>query len=300
MDAFYEILKYFKADDQAEMKEFSVFSPTEIRVRSGRRTRVLWIGGEGETGPIVTPSELRSLISRMLDHSVYAWEDELGEGYFTMTGGVRVGVTGKFKNDNGKTRLVAPNSLLIRIAHEIKGCAEQIRPFLLKGGCVQSMLILAPPGMGKTTLLRDACRLISKAGKEISVVDERGEIAAAVNGENRLDAGERTDVCEGIKKARAIMMLARSMSPDVIAVDEIGSFEDVEAISEGMRMGVSMLASAHASNVEDAFSRKMIRKILISGAFRYVCVLGGRPGNIKAVYRYSEGKWRLTSSSESQ
>ncbi len=299
MDAFEKIIQYFSLDDQKEMKAFSVFAPTEIRVRTGRRTRVKWIGGEGEIGACVTPRELSNLISRMLDHSVYAWEDELGEGYFTMTGGVRVGVSGRFRAENGKTRMVNPTSLLIRIAREIKGCADRIRPFLLKDGCVRNTIVLSPPGMGKTTLLRDACRLISKAGKDISIVDERGEIAAVRNGVSQLGAGERTDVCEGLKKAQAIMMLIRSMAPDVIVVDEIGSGEDAQAISEGVRMGVNILASAHASSMEDALDRAMIGKILLSGAFQYACVLGESPGKIMAIYRFSEGEWRLKSSSES-
>lgn len=299
MDAFGEVLEYFSLEQKHELEAYAEFLPTEIRIRTGRRTSVVWIGGEAEIGAPVTPNALSALISRMLDHSAYAWEDELGQGYFTLPGGVRVGVTGKFTSENGKTRLITPTSLLIRIAREIKGCAGQIGPFLIKDGCAHSVMLLSPPGMGKTTILRDACRLLSKAGKEISVVDERGEIAAVRNGENQLDAGERTDVCEGLKKAQAVMTLIRSMSPDVIALDEIGSGEDAEAISEAARMGVKVLASAHASDLSDALKRPMIGNILSSGAFEYACVLGGSPGTIRAVYAFSEGKWRLTSSSES-
>ncbi|MBQ1256519.1 MAG: Flp pilus assembly complex ATPase component TadA [Clostridia bacterium] len=299
MDAFGEIIGYFPYEDKKLMKAFSSHTPTEIRVRIGRRTKIRWIGGEAETGEIAAPRDLMHLISRMLDHSVYAWEDELGQGYFTLTGGVRVGVSGKFVKENGKTRLVTPTSLLIRIAHEVKGCAKPVMPFLLKDGAAQSVLFLSPPGMGKTTLLRDACRLLSKAGKEICVADERGEIAAMKNGENQLDVGERTDVCEGLAKAQAMLMMIRSMSPDVIAADEIGSEEDAYAIAEAARMGVKVIASAHAASVQDALNRPMIAEILASGAFQYACVLGQSPGHILKVHAFSEGKWLQTSLSES-
>ncbi|MBR3927643.1 MAG: Flp pilus assembly complex ATPase component TadA [Clostridia bacterium] len=298
MDVFKEVLRYFKADERAEMEAFSKNTPTEIRVRTGRRTKIRWMGGEGEAGQIVTPNELFALISRMLNHSVYAWEDELGQGYFTLPYGVRVGVSGKFTKEDGKTRMVTPTSLLIRIARSVKGCAERLMPFLLRDGRVFSTIVLSPPGMGKTTLIRDACRRLSEAGKEVSVVDERGEIAAVRNGEAQLDAGARTDVCEGIDKAQAIGMLIRSMAPDVIAADEIGSVQDAQAISEAARMGVSVLASAHASSVSDALSRKTIGRILSSGIFQNACVLGDDPGNIKAVYVFSEGKWNKKSLSE--
>ena len=298
MDAFERVIGYFPGCDQKEMEALSLHKPTEIRVRTGRRTKVIWLGGEAEIGGTVAASEILSLISRMLDHSIYAWEDELGQGYFSLPYGVRVGVSGRFSMDYDKTRMVAPSSLLIRIAREAKGCIERLRPFLLKNGCAVNTIFLSPPGMGKTTYLRDACRFLSDAGKEISVVDERGEIAAMRNGISQLDAGSRTDVCEGIAKARAIVMLARSMAPHVIVVDEIGSREDAWAISEAARMGIGILASAHTSSVTDALEREMIGSIMTSGILKNACVLGDQIGNIKGIYVFSEGKWRLKSSSE--
>lgn len=299
MDVYKEVIEYFSLDEQRQMEAFFPFSPIEIRVRTGQRISIRWVGGEGQTEKALKPTDLSNLISRMLDHSAYAWEDELGQGYFTLPDGVRVGVSGKFTRENGKTRLISATSLLIRIAREIKGAASPIRPFLIKDGCVSNTVLLSPPGGGKTTMLRDACRMLSKAGKEISIVDERGEIAAVRNGAPQLDAGERTDVCEGLPKAQAIMMLLRSMSPEVVAVDEIGSNEDAQAISEAARMGASVLATAHASDIYDALERKMLGDVLLSGVFRYACVLGGKPGNIKEVYTFSEGKWHLKSSFQS-
>lgn len=299
MDVYKEVIGYFSSDEQKEMEAYSAFSPIEIRVRTGQRIKIRWIGGERETGKAFFAKDLSGLLSRMLDHSVYAWEDELGQGYFTLPGGIRVGVSGKFTRENEKTRLVTATSLLVRIAREIKDAAKPIHPFLIKDGCVSNTVLLSPPGGGKTTMLRDACRMLSKAGKEISIVDERGEIAAVRSGAPQLDAGERTDVCEGLPKAQAIVMLVRSMSPDVIAVDEIGSREDAEAICEAARMGVSILATAHASGIQDALERKMLADILLSGVFRYACVLGRDPGSLKAVYAFSEGKWHLKSSFQS-
>lgn len=298
MDVFNLVCRYFPSDIRKEAEAFSRFRPIEIRVRAGRKTKVIWIGGEGEAGEAVLANDIASLISRMLDHSVYAWEDELGQGFFTLPFGVRVGVSGIFTMEKDKARLVQASSILIRIARENKGCASQIFPYLVSGGKVNSTILLSPPGMGKTTLLRDACRRLSDEGWEIAVVDERGEIAAMKNGEAQLDAGERTDVLEGLTKAHAIPRLIRSMSPDVVVVDEIGSRQDAEAISEAARMGVAVLASAHASGVSDALSRNTIGDILLSGVFQTACVLGGFPGNLRSVYAFSEGKWHLKLSSE--
>lgn len=296
MNVFYEVIRYFSEKEQAEMTVFSNHHPTEIRVRTGQRSKLIWPGGEAAFGEAVSEKSLSALVLRMVNHSIYAWEYELGQGYFTLPFGVRVGVTGRFLRENGKQRMIKMTSLLVRIPRESKGAAQELGRFLSDNGVFHNMIILSPPGKGKTTILRDACRLLSGQGKNVSVVDERGEIAAVRDGQAQLDIGERTDVCEGLHKADAIMMLVRSMAPDVIVVDEIGSRGDAEALYEAARMGVGILASAHAGNMADALSRPMIRDILMSGTFDYACVLGGCPGKIKEIHVFSEGRWQLKSS----
>ncbi|MBE5790763.1 MAG: stage III sporulation protein AA [Clostridiales bacterium] len=292
MNAFLKAISYFDYEEQMALLPYADQGISQISVGVGKKCTIFRFGdvGHEETGEIYTQSRLLSLLSRMLEHSPYAWEDELGRGYFPLAGGIRVGVTGRFSKDNEKTRLVLPTGLLIRIPREIRGCAHTLVRLMEENGFLSGAMILSPPGMGKTTMLRDACRLISDK-RTVCVVDERCEIAALYEGRAQFDIGKRAHVCEGLSKAEACMMLIRSMSPDVIVMDEIGSAEDAEAIFDASRMGVSVLASAHAASLDDALSRRMLSNAMNAGAFGWACVLGPSVGKINHLYAFSEGKW---------
>ena len=259
----------------------------EIRLRSDKATRLhLTDGGEIAAEP-VTQARLRQIALRLMDGSYYSRENDLREGYFTAHGGFRVGVCGKLAPDRGGLpAMEAMSSLCIRIARERKGCATEIARDILADG-LKSALILSPPGFGKTTLIRDLARLVSDSGRNVAIADERGEIAACVQGTPTLDVGARTDVMDGCPKAKAIPMLIRACAPELIVADEIGGAEDARALTDAARCGVRIAATAHAGSFREAAARENLSALIGSGLFSLICVLGGRPGKVidKRIYR---------------
>ena len=182
------------------------------------------------------------------------------------------------------TSLGSIGSVCIRIPREIKGCASLLADCILEAP-LTGILILSPPGMGKTTLLRDLVRIVSDRGKNVALADERREIAACMDGIPQLDVGSCTDVMDGLPKAQAIPMLVRACAPEFIAVDELGSLADARAVLDAVRCGVSVIATAHASCQEEALLRPGTGLLLKENAFQYCAVLGGRAGQIKSLRR---------------
>lgn len=262
----------------------------EIRLRAGRPVQLVYCDMEERfVDRPVDAAQLRRIALSLMEHSYYACEDELARGFFTMKNGVRVGVGGSFTEVTAERwQLKAISSLCIRIAREIRGCAEAlVREMDNKNGGVHSLLILSPPGKGKTTLLRDAARILSERGYRVGIADERHEIAACRDGVPGVDVGPRSDVIDGCPKARAMEMLIRTMAPQIIVTDEIGNVRDFDAVREAARMGVVMVASAHASDFREFESSRM-GSMLTEGIFHTAVLLGDQPGCIKAVRRYGE------------
>ena len=244
----------------------------EIRLRAGQPLGIRTAGGdffveetgrltrEAGKGVIVPVKEIRETLECVVSYSLYAYEEELRQGFLTVQGGHRIGVAGKAVVEQGRIRTIKNISFLhIRIAHEKKGCADQVLPWLYEEGRALPChsLILSPPGCGKTTLLRDLIRQISsgsppkREGVSVSVVDERSEMAACYLGIPQNDLGNRTDVLDACPKSEGMMLLLRSMSPQVLAVDEIGSREDLEAVRYVAGSGCQVLATAHGGSVAE-------------------------------------------------
>ena len=188
----------------------------------------------------MSQKEILQILEKLCNSSIYAYKNQICEGFITVKGGHRVGITGTAVVENEKViNLKYITSLNFRIAREVLNCSNKILGQIINKevNSIYTTLIVSPPGMGKTTILRDAIRRISNGvpeinfkGKTCGVVDERGEIAAMYQGIPQNDVGIRTDVVENISKSKGMKMLIRSMAPEVIACDEIGSKDDVEAI----------------------------------------------------------------------
>lgn len=256
---------------------------SEIRLRTGRPASFHTTDGCRTEGTVITERQMGKIVSALSMDSLYAVEDQLSECYFTTKYGMRVGVCGRLScTADGKYRLTSIGSLCIRIPREVTGCAEG----LWKAAGLASILILSPPGMGKTTLIRDYVRIVSDEGYNVAVADERREIAACWQGIPQLNLGKSCDVIDDCPKVRAIPLLLRSCAPDMIAADEIALKEEAQALREAAKCGVKIAATAHAGSVEDALERRATGMLLREGVFQYAVLLGGKPGNILGIYQF--------------
>lgn len=212
-----------------------------------------------EDAYIVSREEMASLLGRIFDYSLYAHEDELQNGFVTLKGGHRVGLCGEVKG--GKIRTLSDvTSVNIRIAGEHKGIAEPLKDKLTNGRQIKNTLIISPPMCGKTTLLRDIIRMLSKSGIKVGVCDTRGELAAIYDGAAHMDIGD-ADVLSGAKKAAGIEMLLRTMSPEVIVCDELSGARDLSAVREALGCGTSIIASAHAKDYGELLKKPQLRSL---------------------------------------
>ena len=264
----------------------------EIRLRTGRplaiveRGREVFLTGDGartrEAGAAwrVTAQELRETMEFVGEYSLYAYEDELRQGYLTIRGGHRVGVAGRTVLDGDKVKSVRYISCVnVRLSHEVPGCADPVLPYLWGDEGLLHTLIISPPRCGKTTLLRDMVRQISdgsrvRRGYTVGVVDERSEICGCFMGIPENDVGIRTDVMDACPKAEGMMMLVRSMAPEVIAVDEIGRYEDIPAIETVLCSGCRLIATVHGSGLADLKSRPLFQRLLAEQVFERYVILG--------------------------
>ena len=262
----------------------------EIRFRVGMPLSV-WIDNKenfvDEQGKIVdrpekamrpAAEEVEALLQHLCRYSVYAFADEIRQGFLTVQGGHRIGLAGQVIPDkDGRIKnMKYIRYLNIRIAHQVKGAADSVIPYIFEKGHVQNTLLISPPGGGKTTMLRDIIRQVSDgtvygAGVNVSVVDERSEIAGSYLGVPQNDVGIRTDVLDGCSKTEGMMMAIRSMAPQVLAVDELGSVEDVQALQMAGGCGCRLLATAHGDSLEKIRHKDYMRYVMDAELFeRYV------------------------------
>ncbi len=250
----------------------------ELRLRIGRPLALTLPDGEQTLpGTEVCGADLEEVVDAATEFSRYTAAESLRLGYLTAPRGVRIGVCGRITAD-GMTDF---SSLSIRIPRPRYGVAAPILPQLVEQGHLLSTLILSPPGGGKTTFLRDLVRLLGDGSEafpacRVSLVDERGELAGIYRGRPYMDVGRQTDVLSGVRKAQAVPMLLRAMNPQVIALDEVALQEDIAAVLAAAGCGAALLATMHASSVQELLRREISRRLIESGVFRRAVVIGGR------------------------
>lgn len=244
----------------------------EIRIRANRPIILKTRQADIIINYNVQTSEILQILEKLCENSIYAYKNQICNGFITIKGGHRIGITGTAVEENNKIlNIKYVTSLNFRIAREIFNCSDKVLTKIIdmENQTIYTSLIVSPPGKGKTTILRDAIRKISNGidninfkGKTCGVVDERGEIAAMYKGVPQNDVGIRTDVIENISKAKGMKMLIRSMAPEIIACDEIGSKEDVEAIKEALTSGVKGIFTMHGKTMEDIKNNKEIYPLI--------------------------------------
>ena len=246
----------------------------EIRIRVDRPLILKLRDSEILVEYKITQNEILQIVERLCENSIYAYKNQICEGFITIKGGHRVGITGTTVVENGEIiNIKYITSLNFRIAREVLNCSNRIIGQVVdtQNQTIFNTLIVSPPGKGKTTILRDLIRKLSNGiseinfkGKTCGVVDERGEIAAMYRGVPQNDVGIRTDIIDNVSKAKGIKILVRTMAPEIIACDEIGGEEDIQAIKEAMVSGVKGIFTMHGKTIEDIHANMQIKKLIES------------------------------------
>ena len=268
----------------------------EIRLRANRPIIVIREGKEffldkdgdftenPEEACQVTEKELEGFLNHICHYSPYAFEDEIRRGFITVAGGHRVGIAGQvvLERESAVRTMKHISYVNIRIAHQIMGVADKILPHLYEKGRIKNILIISPPECGKTTLLRDIIRQVSDGnvygpGISVGVVDECSEIAGSYLGIPQNDVGIRTDVMDGCPKVLGMMLLLRSMAPGVIAIDELGGAEELEAVKQVSYCGSKIVATLHGMGLQD-YIKKTHGNRTMEGIFQCVLILGKENG----------------------
>ena len=245
----------------------------ELRLRVGQPCTLRLPEGERPLADApVTPGDLAAVLEKATGASLHAFADELRRGFVCAPGGVRVGVCGTAVCAPGTVRTLRDvSSLCLRVPRPVPGAGREILP-LLAG---KSVLVVSPPGGGKTTFLRELVRTASDEGVRVALADERGELAGVSGGAPGFAVGRCTDVLTGAPKAEAALLLLRAMAPEVVAMDEVSAPEDAAAIETLLGCGVRIFASAHASDRAALLRRPVFRRVLDSGAFDALVRISG-------------------------
>lgn len=256
------------------------------------RGEELMLGNQRGKPYMVTKEDVREMLEYISNYSLYAYEQEMKQGFITIEGGHRVGITGQAIIENGKVKnLRYISSINLRMSHEVLGCADSIFPYITPNRRLNHTLIISPPRCGKTTLLRDMIRQISNGndwtdGMSVGVVDERSEIGGCYMGVPQNQLGMRTDILDCCPKAEGMIMLIRSMGPEVIAVDEIGTAEDVHAIEYAMHCGCKLLATVHADSMDELRKKPLFDQMVEEKYFERYILLGNQKhvGQINGIF----------------
>jgi len=226
------------------------------------------------------------MIQKISNYSLYAYEEDIRQGFITIKGGHRIGIAGECVMEKGEVKTIRNiSSVNIRICREIIGCSDKVMKYIVSGSRVYNTIIISPPKCGKTTMLRDIARNISNGisslginGRKIVVIDERSEIGACHFGIPQSDLGIRTDVLDNCLKREGLIMAIRSLSPEVLICDEIGTKGDIEALMMAFNSGVNIITTIHGFTVEDLYKRKVFCDLLDNEILERAIVLSNKNG----------------------
>lgn len=264
----------------------------EIRIRNQRPIILKFNSEEVVVEYIVNSEEIKSILQLICENSIYSYQKQISSGFITLQGGHRVGLVGSCVIENNKIiNINYINSFNFRIARQVIDCSNDILKHILdiEKNSVFNTLIISPPGCGKTTLIRDIARQVSSGNNEynfkgitVGIVDERSEIASLYKGVPQNDVGIRTDVIENVSKSIGIKILVRSMAPKVIIADEIGIYEDINAINYALCSGCKGIFTAHGSSLEDIYKNPVLKNLIDAHVFQRLIFLDeNKRGKVK-------------------
>ena len=300
------LVMIFPISIRTRMKKLDWNGLEEIRVRIGWPVELIYSNRSewlGNYECMMDRSRLDEMLNYITNYSIYAMEEELRQGFITYAGGHRIGLTGHatyeaFAPDiePKMISIVDIGGLNIRIAHEKRDCAKEIVSQIRKENSIYNTIIFAAPGIGKTTYLRDMIRILASTdsiyeAKKICVIDERSEIAACYEGKPQNDLGQRCDVLDACPKMIGMQMVLRSMSPEIIAVDELGKKEEFLILEQMRCSGVKILGTMHAGSFEEVKRNKLMQSAIESHAIeRFVELKRNFDGKRKACVYDGQGE----------
>ena len=308
IEDFFNILEYIDCQVRDLLKNIDrelILKTEEIRLRMGKPLMIcigekdLYIGKDGkaysdidskdiyENIYLISSENIKNTFQKVSNYSIYSIQEELRQGFITIKGGHRIGLIGKaIYSEEKLVSIKNISSINIRISRQVIGASRKVMKYIRKDSKnIYNTLIISPPKCGKTTILRDIIRNISNGvknkdikGLKVGVVDERSELAAMYNGQPQNDLGLRTDVLDACYKYDGMMILLRSMSPDVIATDEIGHSTDTKAIYEAMKSGVKVITTAHGKDLEDIKNKLNLKEVIENKVFERIIFLDNSKG----------------------
>lgn len=277
----------------------------ELRIKVGKPILVYSKYGESIINYVPTKEDMKSVMQKISNYSLYAYEEDIRQGFITIKGGHRIGIAGECVMEKGEVKTIRNiSSVNIRICREIIGCSDKVMKYITSNQRIYNTIIISPPKCGKTTILRDIARNISNGisslgvcGKKVVVVDERSEIGACHFGIPQSDLGIRTDVLDNCLKREGLIMAIRSLSPEVLICDEIATKGDIEALMMAFNSGVNIITTIHGFAIEDLYKRKVFCDLLDNHILERVIILSSRNGvgTIENVYSLKGGEYMCLS-----
>lgn len=273
----------------------------EIRMKAQKPVVIYSDRGEEILDYVTDINDINLCISKISDFSLYAYESDIKQGFITIKGGCRVGIAGECVIDSGNIKTIRNiSSINIRISREVLGCSNYLMKYICDGQRVYNTIIISPPKCGKTTMLRDIARNISDGmsqiylkGKKVSIIDERSEIAACYLGVPQCSVGLRTDVLDNCLKKEGLLMAVRSLSPDVIICDEIGTKDDVDALYTAFNSGVKIITTLHGYSIDDLIKRTVFKELLEGNVIERAVILSSNNNSfyISNIYKLEGEKY---------